>query len=180
MKKTFITFLSVAVLLTVFCGKVVSQQKDKDDDDSYSWNGNPPGTWDAVIKDGEVNVQFYGKDWSNGRNFIETELSALPKDKIGEFSLTRESGKITFKGVFQDHFGHGTYKFEENESFKSFLQQKGYKDLDKDDLMLSVFFTDINKAYFDFMKQNGYAEISDSDFKDLATHGSYCRKIVVA
>jgi hypothetical protein len=168
MKKIIITFLSVAVLLTTFCGKVVSQQKDKDDDDSNSWNGNPPGTWDAVVKDGEVNIQFYGKHWSNRRNFTEAELGALPKDKVGEFSLTRESGKMTFKGVFLDHFGHGTYKFEENESFKSFLLQKGYKDLDKDDLMLSVFFTDINKAYFDFMKENGYAEISDSEFKDLA------------
>src|ERR1700739_2930095 len=137
MKKTLIVFLSSVILLASFSGKTIAQQKDKDDDDSYSWNGDPPGTWDAVIKDGMVNIQFYGKHWSNGRDFTQAELGILPTDRIGEFSLTRESGKMPFKGVFQDHFGHGTYKFEQNEGFKSYLQQKGYKDLDKDDLMLS-------------------------------------------
>src|ERR1700759_4635852 len=109
MKKIIINFLSIAVLVTAFYGTALSQQKAKadkdDDDDNRSWNGRTPGTWDAVIKDGKVNIQFYGKNWSNERNFNAAELGTLPTDKIGEFSLTRESGKMIFKGVFQDHWG---------------------------------------------------------------------------
>ncbi|MBS1524442.1 MAG: hypothetical protein JST19_02270 [Bacteroidetes bacterium] len=166
MKKIIITLLSAAVLLSVFGNNIFAQQKDKDDVDNSSWNGRPAGTWDAVVKDGIVNIQFYGRYWSEGRDFNAAELGALPMDKVGEFSLTREAGKVSFKGVFQDHFGHGTYTFEHNTAFKSWVQQKGYKA--DDDLMRAVFFTDINKAYFDFMKENGYVDISDDQFKDLA------------
>ncbi|HVW12498.1 MAG TPA: hypothetical protein VHB54_01675 [Mucilaginibacter sp.] len=167
MKKIIITLLSVAVLLAAFGTKTFAQQKDKDDDDdNSSWNGRPAGTWDAVVKDGIVNIQFYGRHWSEGRNFNAAELGTLPTDKVGEFSLAREAGKMSFRGAFQEHFGHGTYTFAENAQFRQYLQQKGYK-VD-DDLMRAVFFTDINKAYFDFMKENGYADISNDQFKDLA------------
>jgi len=178
MKKIVLTTLSAVFMLTLFCGKAAAQQKvkvadkdkavEKDDDDNRpGWNNNAPGTWDAVIKDDEVNIQFYGKHWSNGRNFNVSDFGTLPIDKIGEFSLTREAGKISFKGVFQNHWGHGTFQFDENAGFKTYLAQKGYTDLDYE-LMFSVFTTDINKAYFDFMKENGYAPISNSQFKDLA------------
>ncbi|HEX3386531.1 MAG TPA: hypothetical protein VHS53_15130, partial [Mucilaginibacter sp.] len=170
MKKIIVKLMSVAVLVTAFSMATFAQQKaksDKDDDDNdRSWNGRPPGTWDAVVKDGIVNIQFYGRHWSEGRNFSAAELGILPQEKVGTFALTRESGKTTFKGVFQDHFGHGTYTFEENTAFRSYLQQKGYT-ID-DDLMRAVFFTDINKSYFDYMAQNGYEKISNEEFKDLA------------
>src|SRR6202012_4926263 len=133
MKKIIISFLSIAVLVTAFYGTALSQQKakaEKDDDDNRSWNGRTPGTWDAVLKDGMVNIQFYGRNWSNERDFNAVGFGALPTEKISEFSLTRESGKMIFKGVFQDHWGHGTYKFEENAAFKSYLEQKGYSGLD--------------------------------------------------
>jgi len=168
MKKIIITCLSVTVLLAGFSGTAFSQSKsDKDDDDNSSWNGRPANTWDATIKDGEVNIQFYGKHWSEGRDFNPADLGALPQDKVGQFTLTREAGKMTFKGVFQGNFGHGTYVYEQNAGFKSWLEQKGYSHLD-DDMMRAVFFTDINKSYFDYMAQNGYAKISNEEFKDLA------------
>jgi hypothetical protein len=170
MKKAIIACLMALVLITTFLAPAFCQQKkkaDKGDDDDISWNGHEPGTWDAVIKDGKVHIQFYARQWSEGRNFMVEELGALPTDKISDFSLTRESGKMAFRGVFQDHFGHGTYKFDENAAFKSYLEQKGYSGLD-DQLMLAIFFTDINKGYFDFMKANGYATISNDELKDLA------------
>jgi hypothetical protein len=158
----------VLTLAVAFAGQAFSQQKEKGDDDQSSGQfGHSPGTWDAVMKDGIVNIQFYARHWSNGRNFTAAELGTLPTEKVGTFALTRESGKLTFKGVFQDHWGHGTYTFEQNAAFKSYLGQKGYSKLD-DELMLAVFFTDINKGYFDFMKDNGYPSISNDQFKDLA------------
>ncbi|MFB9845529.1 hypothetical protein [Mucilaginibacter ginsenosidivorans] len=166
-KKTIISCFAVLTLSTSFAGTAFSQQKAKSEDEEQDRWGHSPGTWDAVVKDGIVNIQFYGRHWSNGRNFTMAELGTLPAGKIGEFTLSRESGKMTFKGVFQDHWGHGSYTFEQNASFKSYLEQKGYSGLD-DELMLAVFFTDINKAYFDFMKDNGYPSISNDQFKDLA------------
>lgn len=168
MKKVIVSRLFIAVLITAFTGGALAQQKAKgNDDDQESRFGHSPGTWDGIVKDGIVNIQFYGKEWSNGRNFDAAGLGALPMDKIGEFSLTHESGKMTFRGIFQGHWGHGTYQFEENTAFKSYLQQKGYSGLDYQ-LMMAVFFTDINKGYFDFMKENGYTQISNNQFKDLA------------
>jgi hypothetical protein len=178
MKKIFLTGLSVILLLTVISCQSFSQQKVKvkvkvennDDEDgnwSYSRNGHAPGEWDAIIKDDVINIQFYGKDWNNGRNFPLAEFGALPTDKIGEFNLNRESGKMNFKGVFLNHFGHGTYTFEENTPFKAYLQQKGYTGLD-DELMMSIFFTDISKSYFEFLKENGYANVSNGQLRDLA------------
>jgi hypothetical protein len=172
MKKIIITALSVIILLTAFTDNALSQQKVKaenDDNDNWNFHGHnrTPGTWDAVIKDTQVNIEFSGSDWNTGRNFLLSELGALPSDKIGEFALTRESGKVVFKGVFEGHWGHGTYQFEENPSFKSFLVQKGYTGLDKE-LMLNIFFTDINKNYFEFLRANGYPNISNDQLKDLA------------
>src|SRR5882757_3726288 len=157
MKKIIITCLSVMVLVTAFSSNLFSQQKAKtekkeknDDEDNWNFNNNrAPGTWDSVIKDDQVNIQFYGARWSSGRNFPLSELGALPNGKTGEFSLNREAGKMTFKGVFESQFGHGSYQFVENTQFKAYLAQRGYKNLD-DQLMLDVFFTDINKAYFDY------------------------------
>jgi hypothetical protein len=166
MKKIIISLLSIVVFVIVFSVIAFSQQKD-DDNGNHSWNGRAPGTWDATIKNGKVSIQFYGKNWTNERSFAAAEIGTLPTDKIGEFSLTRESGKMIFKGVFQGQWGHGTYKFEENESFKTYLTQKGYTRLDEE-LMMSVFTTDINKGYFDFMKESGYDQISNSQFRDIA------------
>ncbi len=166
-------------ILALFCSGVFSQQKTKaavkvkvkvrdlSGNRHSGWSDREPGTWDAVVKGNEINIQFYGEDWSNGRNFNVSDFGTLPMDKVGEFSLTREAGKMTLKGVFQDHWGHGTYHFEENAAFKSWLSQKGYTGLNED-MMLNVFTTDINKAYFEFMKENGYASISNEQFKGLA------------
>ncbi|MCR8559778.1 hypothetical protein KXD93_19160 [Mucilaginibacter sp. BJC16-A38] len=177
MKKILITCLSAIALLTAFSGSVFSQQKQKikvakppvnNDDDSWTFDDKrSPGTWDAVIDADQVNIQFYGLHWGLGRNIPASELGPLPTDKISEFVLNREAGKASFKGVFQGRFGHGTYQFEENAQFKAYLAQRGFKGLDNE-LMMNVFFTDINKGYFDYLKENGYATITSDQFKDLA------------
>ena len=154
MKKIIITCLSALLLVGAFSSTSFSQQKakaekkenkDKDDDEDWNFNGShSPGTWDAVIKDDQVNIQFFGPHWSSGRNFPLSELGTLPNSKMGEFSLSREAGKITFKGVFETRWGHGSYQFEENAQFKAYLTQHGYKGLDNQ-LMLDIFCSILNK-----------------------------------
>ncbi|HEY8927975.1 MAG TPA: hypothetical protein VIM55_02200 [Mucilaginibacter sp.] len=180
MKKLFINCLSAIVLLTGFTNCAQSQQKQKekaatkavskgsDDDDWQSFNSNRvPGTWDAAIKDEKVSIEFYGEHWSQGRNFPLPELGTLPTGNIGTFTVTREAGKMSFRGVFEGGFGHGSYTFQQNDQFKNYLQERGYKDLDQQ-MMMAVFFTNINKDYFEFLKANGYASVSNEQFKDLA------------
>lgn len=185
MKKTFAACLSAFILLITLSGNVFSQQKTKpekkvnanDDGDGWTFDDKrSPGTWDAVIDSDQINIQFYGIHWSLGRNIPSAELGKLPTDKIGEFVLNREAGKTTFKGVFQGRFGHGTYQFDENTQFKNYLAQRGFKDLNNE-LMMNVFFTDINKAYFDFLKENGYAVITSDQFKDLAEQALSHKKL---
>ncbi len=172
MKTLYITALSAMVLMTGFTNCAQSQQKqnakaatkpvskDNDNDDWQSFNSrHTPGTWDAAIRDESVNIQFYGEHWSNGRNFQLAELGTLPTGNVGTFTVNREAGKMTFKGVFEGGFGHGNYTFQQNDAFKSYLQERGYKDLDEQ-MMMAVFFTNINKGYFEYMKANGYASIS--------------------
>ena len=97
MKKLFINRMPVLLALCLFANMAFAQQKAKadkaGDEDQTSWNGHSPGTWDAVIKDGIVNIDFYGRGWENGRNFDVADFGALPMDKIGEFSLAREAGE---------------------------------------------------------------------------------------
>src|SRR3569833_2557636 len=134
MKKILITCLSVIALTAAFTGGSFAQQKakvkanvkanvkaEKDDDDDWSWGGNHgPGTWDAVVEGDQVNIQFFGKHWSNGRNFPVAEFGKLPEGNISEFSLTRESGKKTNKDEKENQNRHSSYTFEENAQFKAY------------------------------------------------------------
>ena len=175
MKKILIAGLSVILLLSVFQGnaqtpvkvKVKVTTTERDDDGWSNFGGNHvPGTWMAYIEEERVYIQFTGEDWNTGRSFLLSELGTLPTNE-GTFNVTREAGTVTFKGVFAGGKGHGFYTFAENPAFKSYLEQKGYSGLGKE-LMLDIFFTDINKSYFEFLKTNGYAEITNSQLKDLA------------
>jgi len=174
MKKIFIAGLSVIMFLAVIAGTAQSQEKVKvkvavkQDEGWSNFGGNHvPGTWSAYIETDKVYIDFTGEDWNTGRRFLLSELGTLPTGGEGTFHITREAGTVTFKGVFEGGKGYGFYTFAENASFKTYLVQKGYSGLDKE-LMLNIFFTDINKSYFEFLKENGYAEVTNSELKDLA------------
>lgn len=174
MKKIIVTALSAILLLSGFQSnaqvKVKTNVKVTEEDD-HGWNNfgghHVPGTWVAYIENEKVYIQFTGEAWDIGRSFLLSELGTLPTGNEGTFNITREAGTAAFKGAFTGGKGHGFYTFAENPSFKSYLQQKGYSGLDKQ-LMLAIFFTDINKSYFDFMKANGYGAISNNQLRDLA------------
>jgi hypothetical protein len=129
-----------------------------------------PNIWNAYIEDEKVYIELTGEDWNSGRTFSTAEMGTLPGSNEGAFTLTREAGAITFKGVFEGGKGHGFYKFTANPTFKAYLEEKGYKNLNNE-LMVHIFLTDINKAYFDFLKANGYPSISNQQLKDLAEQG---------
>jgi hypothetical protein len=174
MKKTLTIGLLIITAFAAINADTQAQEKVKVktrvERDDYNWSNfgghHVPGTWSAYLEDEKVYIQLTGEDWDTGRSFLLSELSTLPTAE-GTFTATRESGTITFKGVFAGGKGHGFYTFAENTAFKSYLEQKGYSGLDKE-LMMNIFLTDINKSYFEFLKTNGYATVSNTELKDLA------------
>lgn len=171
MKKLILTAFGMMTLAVFTCTIVQAQGKtDKwsdDDYDSFDDNQVNPGVWSAVVHTDRVYIQFAGFHWSNGATFPTSELGALPTDKPGTFVVKREPGTVTFNGSFTNDRGHGTYIFQADEAFRSYLATEGFKDM-TEELMLHLFFTNINKQYLGYMKENGYNGISMSELKDLA------------
>jgi hypothetical protein len=90
------------------------------------------GSWFANIKkDDKINIEFKGDDndeshnWSSSSTFMLSELSALPKDLKGDFTLKREAGTVTFNGRFDGDQGYGHYKFVADKSFDEFIKSQG-------------------------------------------------------
>jgi hypothetical protein len=154
--------------LTTLLWSKVAAQDTKDDD--YSMGGDfadNPGLWSALVIGDQVHIQFGGHHWSSGTSFALSEVGALPADKQGSFTVKRDAGTVTFNGGFEGKRGHGTYAFEEDPTFKSYLAQEGFSSI-SEALMIHLYFTNINKAYFAFMKENGYTGISMKQLKQLA------------
>lgn len=126
-----------------------------------------PNIWDAYLEDSKIYIELTGEDWITGRTYPLAELGKLPGKTEGTFTLSREAGSITFKGIFEGGKGHGFFKFTENASFRAYLEGQGFKNLDNE-LMVHIFLTDINKGYFDNLKANGYPTITNEQLKDLA------------
>jgi len=172
-KNVLITLAVFAFSMLLYTGSYAQQKtdaiKDKDDDNDFYVNNfrGKAGEWDAVIKNDRIHIEFAGRSWNSGRRFLLSEFTALPTGTAGTFKLQREAGTIVFSGVFNNNKGEGTYKFEENPDFKTFLAGQGFTNI-KEEFMLNIFFTDINKAYFDYLKTNGYTGLTMNQFRDLA------------
>ncbi|HEV3324170.1 MAG TPA: hypothetical protein VG052_01150 [Puia sp.] len=166
----FFAILTIAstTLLWSTAGAQDKTHQSNDDDDSYFGDfSDNPGLWSAVVKDDKVHIQFGGHHWSSGASFALSELGPLPTDKQGSFTVKRDPGTVTFNGVFEGKRGHGTYAFEQDPAFRSFLAQEGFSTI-SEELMIHLYFTNINKAYFGYMKENGYTGITISELKHLA------------
>jgi hypothetical protein len=161
--------MAMLALTTLLWSSAVAQDtKSNNDDDSYMGDfPDNPGLWSALIVDDQVHIQFGGRHWSSGASFALSETGPLPTDKQGSFTVKRDAGTVTFNGIFEGKRGHGTYSYEEDPTFKSYLTQEGFSSV-SETLMIHLYFTNINKAYFTFMKENGYTGITMTELKQLA------------
>jgi hypothetical protein len=172
MKRIILYGLPMLALATLLWSSAIAQdtKTNSTNDDDQSWNSDfpdNPGLWSALVRDNKVYIQFGGRHWSSGASFELSELGPLPTDKQGSFTIKRDAGTVTFNGIFEGKRGHGTYSFEEDPTFKSYLSQEGFTSI-SETLMIHLYFTNINKAYFAFMKENGYTGITMNELKDLA------------
>lgn len=158
----------LALTTLLWSSAAAQDTKSDNDDDSYGSDfPDNPGLWSALIVDDQVHIQFGGHHWNSGATFSLTELGPIPTDKQGSITVKRDAGTVTFNGIFEGKRGHGTYSYEEDPTFKSYLVQEGFSTI-SEALMIHLYFTNINKAYFAFMKENGYTGITMSELKHLA------------
>ena len=170
MKKMISTAFALVSLVVLMGTGVHAQQKAGKWSDDDEWDNSAddnPGVWSAVVHEDKAFIRFGGFHWNSTSIFLLSELGTLPNGATGTFVVKRDPGAVTFNGSFQDGRGHGTYLYVPDAGFKSYLAAEGFKDLDEQ-LMLHLFFTNINKEYLGYMKQNGYEGLTLGQLKDLA------------
>ncbi len=185
MEKLIATFFIVGslVVLTIAQNKDLAQNDNNNShnitisENSFIQWGDAPlsmsGFWNAKIDGEDVKITFNHNvengNWTSTRRFKKSEFSALPTTESA-FSVSREAGTMNFKGKFEDNEGYGKFKFEESTDFKAYLGSYGMSNI-KEEMMMHLFMSNINKAYMEYLKQNGYTSISKSQLQDLAIHG---------
>jgi len=129
-------------------------------------NTNTEGSWFATIKNDKVRMEFRSdsddRNWSSNSDFKVSEFSSLPRDKKGDFSLTREAGTVLFNGKFDGNQGYGHYKFTPSSEFKDFLGRNGITGLEIGD-EFAFFMINIKKNYVQMLEGNGYKNLSKND-----------------
>ncbi|MBS1523948.1 MAG: M56 family metallopeptidase [Bacteroidetes bacterium] len=130
------------------------------------------GSWFATIKGERVRIEFRSdeddKDWnSSSDNFKLSELSAVPRDQKGDFTITRDAGTMKFNGMFDGNQGFGHYKFEANKEFETYVGNQGVTDMDYQD-EFAFFILNITKDYVAMLKRNGFGNISKNEMISMA------------
>ena len=133
------------------------------------------GKWTGTIKGNEVCISFKdGKEskWNNWRRsecFDKGEFSNIPMGAAADFELKREAGTIKLNGRFENNEGIGSYTFEENAAFRTYLEGKGF-DKVSEELMFHLTLSDIDKNYLSELNSMGF-KMDDDDLKHLAHLG---------
>lgn len=116
------------------------------------------GSWTAHIKNGEISIEFKKDSRPNSTDsssFNLSEFRALPREKNGGFTLTREAGIILLNGKFEGNEGSGRYKFMPNKEYVDYMHSHELKELDDEDLF-AFFLVNVTKAYVKIFQDNGY------------------------
>jgi beta-lactamase regulating signal transducer with metallopeptidase domain len=128
------------------------------------------GIWEGKIENDQVCIDLSSRsdqgNWMNGDCYPKSDFSALPTVE-SEFTMTRASGTITFKGKFENNEGYGRFRFAADASFSSWLSGQGISGIDEE-AMLHLFFAGIDKEYVLDLQKAGYKKISGEDLQNLA------------
>jgi beta-lactamase regulating signal transducer with metallopeptidase domain len=146
-----------------------SAKSNEHENQSNIQNGmDTEGSWFATIENNTVNMQFKNGEKSNSSSTFQlSEFNDLPRDRQGEFSLTREAGTMHFTGKFEGKNGMGTYKFSPNKNFSKELAEQGVTIAKDIDLMV-FFMVNVKTSYVKMLKKKGYKDINEDDLIPLA------------
>ena len=133
-----------------------------------------PGHWVGEI-DGnnvcfELNNSRPAKGWTSISHecFKRSELSDLPMGEDKDFYIKRAAGTLNFNGSFKGDFGDGTFEFEEDATFLSYLEKEGMRP-QKESGMYHLFLNDVNKDYIASLRSQGFQPDGD-DLVELSVH----------
>ncbi|EOR95933.1 Regulatory sensor-transducer, BlaR1/MecR1 family [Arcticibacter svalbardensis MN12-7] len=136
---------------------------------TYNQSFANEGVWFATIKNNKVLIRFE-KDQeekeSSSSTFLLDEFKSLPREKEGDFELSREAGTILFNGKFNGNMGMGTYKFNPNKEYFSYLKKEGI-DLNENQDAIMFFAIDMKKSYFTMLKKQGYQKFTKDNLIPL-------------
>jgi len=146
--------------------------KSKSSHTNWGNTDRTEGLWFARIKGEKVRIEFRSddddKDWnSSSDNFKLSELSSVPKDQKGDFTITRDAGTMKFNGKFDGDQGYGHYKFEANKEFEAYVGNEGITDVGYQD-EFAFFILNITKEYVTMLKNNGFGHISKNEMISMA------------
>lgn len=146
-----------------------SEKSNEPKEQANTQNGmDTEGSWFATIEENTVNMQFKNGEKSNSSSTFQlSEFNNLPRDKQGEFTLTREAGTMHFTGKFEGKNGMGTYKFVANKNFSKELAEQGVTVAKDIDLMV-FFMVNVRTSYVKMLKKKGYSDIDKDDLIPLA------------
>ncbi|BDU26096.1 hypothetical protein FLGSB24_28400 [Flavobacterium sp. GSB-24] len=125
------------------------------------------GNWFATIKGNSIEINFKSDENNSSSTFQLSEISNLPKDKQGEFTLTREAGTMYFTGKFEGDRGMGTYKFTANKDYSTAMRKEGVE-LANDNDLLVFFMINVKVSYVQMLKKNGYTDLDKDQVIPLA------------
>jgi len=174
MWKYFFLVPLLACFMCVFNNTIVHSQIAKSNNNAKEEHHNAmpnDGVWFATIKNDRVRIEFKKEDddksWSNTTEFAMNELSSMPKDKEGEFTITREAGTVHFKGRFDGDGGYGHYNFEAAKGYDDFVKGQGVTGYEDGDAL--IFFTlNVKKDYIKMVVGNGFKNIAKTDLMAMA------------
>jgi hypothetical protein len=132
-------------------------------------------SWTAEIEGDEICFAFTirGDDnryQSNSDHcFLRAEFGTLPRGSMGEFTLTRDAGTLTLKGVFDGDEGVGTFAFTPDAAFVGALEQRSFGDFEERELV-HFLFSDITVDYLDYLVDAGFDPTRD-ELVQLAVFG---------
>lgn len=125
------------------------------------------GNWFATIKGNSIEINFKSDENNSSSTFQLSEISNLPRDKQGEFTLTREAGTMYFTGKFEGDRGMGTYKFTANKDYSTAMRKEGVE-LANDNDLLVFFMINVKVSYVQMLKKNGYTNLDKDQVIPLA------------
>lgn len=140
------------------------------------------GYWFGTIKKDKVEMKFDASKDGEGHNnatFLLTELTELPKNQNGDFTLTRDAGTLRFHGKFEGEIGMGRYTFTPNKSYFTTLQKENIE-LESDNEQFVFFLVNVKSNYIAMLKSQGFKNIQKSDLIPLVAlkvDGDYIKSL---
>lgn len=126
-------------------------------------NGVPDissGFWNAITEDGAVQIQVMNKNRRNHSSFLiyfDADPSELVSDASGNTLIRRDAGTLTLKGAYDGDEGTGSFTFERNGSFESFLENQGISARGEEAYyFFKLFLGDVNQNYVRQIKALNY------------------------